>query len=482
MNLTIVGLGPGDQDDVTRRAWRILQEANDLYLRTARHPVVDQLGRLYTSFDSLYDQAESFESLYQTITEKILTLAQRPQGVVYAVPGHPLVAEQTVTHLLEKAAALNIPVTIVDGMSFIEPSLSLLGLDGISGLQLHDAAELALLHHPQINPDQPALIGQVYSREVASHIKLTLMNQYPDEHPVVLLHHAGLPTAIKEALPLYEIDRSPYIAHLTSLYLPPLPKASSFERFQETIAHLRAPDGCPWDQKQTHQSLRPYLLEETYEVLEALDNEDWEALCEELGDLLLQVVLHSQVAIDEGNFTMAQLVEGINAKIIRRHPHVWGDGSVKVSTEDDLQQVWAQQKQAEKAASGQPEKPKTLLGSVPHALPALMQADAYQRKAAKVGFDWDTIEPVIAKIIEEIEEIKTAPDEAAQAAEVGDLLFAVVNWARWLKVEPEIALREANGRFRRRFEYIEQHATHPLPELTLVQLDALWNEAKQQGL
>lgn len=477
MTLTIIGLGPGHPDDVTRRAWQHLQAAPELYLRTAKHPVVEALDRAYESFDALYESAVDFESLYQTITAQVIDLARRPQGVVYAVPGHPLVGEHTVTLILEKARAEQIPVEIIDGLSFIEPTLALLGLDGMDGLQIHDCAEIAYMYHPPLNPDQPALLAQLYSRDVASQVKLTLMNQYPDEHPVVLIHGAGLPDAMREDLPLYEIDRSPHVAHLSTLYVPPVAVHSSFARFQETIAHLRSPEGCPWDRKQTHLSLRAYLLEETYEVLEALDNEDMDALAEELGDLLLQVVLHSQVAIDEGNFTMNDILAGINSKIIRRHPHVWGD--VEVETEADLHKVWQAQKAAEKADNGN--TPKSLLADIPVALPALSMADKLQAKAAKVGFDWATVEPVIEKVLEEIEEVKTAPADKLQH-EIGDLLFAVVNWARWLKVDPETALRESNQRFKRRFAYVEQHAPQPLTEMSLDEMDTLWEAAKAQGL
>jgi tetrapyrrole methylase family protein / MazG family protein len=475
MKLTILGLGPGHPDDLTRRAWQVLQEAPTLVLRTSRHPIVDTLERPFTSFDDLYEQIENFETLYQTIVERILELANSHDELVYAVPGHPLMGEQTVTSLLEKAG--DIPVEIIHGLSFIEPALSMLHVDGMTGLQVYDGVELSAMHHPPLNPDHPALLGQIYNARVASDVKLTLMNQYPDEHPVTLLHGAGLPDAFREDIPLYEIDRSERLAHLTALYIPPLPLASSMERFQETIAHLRAPEGCPWDRKQTHESLRPYLLEETYEVLEALDNGDLNGLCEELGDLLLQIVLHSQIAVEAGSFSMADIIARVNAKIIYRHPHVWGDAVVNDLS--DLQKVWQAQKIAEKG-----EQPKTLLGSIPIAQPALVLADKYQQKAAKVGFDWADVAPVIDKIFEEIDEIKTAPDETAQAAEVGDLLFAVVNWSRWLKVDPEIALREANTRFRRRFEYVEEGAKtqgRNLSEMSLEEMDALWEEAKSAG-
>ncbi|HLA43898.1 MAG TPA: nucleoside triphosphate pyrophosphohydrolase [Aggregatilineales bacterium] len=486
MTLTIVGLGPGDAEDITRRAWRILQDAPRLYLRTARHPAVDALNRPFKSFDALYEGAENFDSLYETIAERVLELAAEPEGVVYAVPGHPLVGERTVTLLLERAG--EIPLEIIDGMSFIEPTLTMLGIDGINGLQIHDAAEIAQMYHPPLNPDQPVLLAQVYSQMVASDVKLTLMNQYPDDHPVTLIHGAGAPDSRREDMPLYEIDRSEHLAHMTTLYLPPLSIASSFQQFQETIAHLRAPEGCPWDREQTHQSLRPHLLEETYEVLEALDAGDLESLCEELGDLLLQVVLHSQIAIDEGSFTMNDIIAGVNSKIIRRHPHVWGDEHA--STVEELHQIWERQKAKEKNGQGEndkQEKRESRLDGVPAALPALMQAEKYQKKAADVGFDWASIDPVLDKIFEEIEEIKAAQQNGLSheelTGEVGDLLFAVVNWARWLKVNPETALRETNQRFRNRFGYIEQQAmaqNRTLETMTLDEMDLLWEEAKRQ--
>ncbi len=473
MSLTILGLGPGDAEDITRRAWRILHSAPVLLLRTAHHPLVEALERDdYTAFDAFYNRAPDFETLYKDIAKTVWERAQA-EDIVYAVPGHPLVGESTVGHLL--ALAGDTPVTIVDGLSFIEPALSMLGVDGMAGLQVYDALDIASAHHPPLNPDTPALLGQVYNRDVAAHVKLTLMNGYPDEHPVTLLHTAGTAAAIREDLPLYAIDRSEHIAHLSALYVPPLPVASSFARFQETIAHLRAPEGCPWDREQTHQSLRPYLLEETYEVLEALDNDDPAALREELGDLLLQVVLHSQIATEDGTFSMANIIATVNHKIIHRHPHVWG--TAEVNTTDDLKRVWEAQKQAEKADA----PPASILGDTPPGLPALMQAYKYQKKAARVGFDWETVEPVIAKVFEEIEEVRAAATPADQAAEMGDVLFALVNWARWLGIDPETALRETNARFRQRFTYIENRLAETgraLDDVDLSELDALWEAAK----
>lgn len=482
MTLTIVGLGPARAEDLTRRAWAVLEGASTVYLRTGEHPAAPHLPvhRALHTFDALYEATADFERIYGTIVEDVLAAAQAGD-VVYAVPGDPLVGESTVTRLLAAARKRGLEVEIVSGVSFIEPSLRLLGVDALDGLQVFDAIDLAAMHHPPLNPDFPALLGQVYSRQVASNLKLTLMNQYPDEFEVALLHAAGSDAEAVERVPLYAIDRSEQIGHMTSLYLPALGAMSSFEQFQEVIAHLRAPEGCPWDRKQTHRSLRRYLLEEAHEVLEAIDAGDAEALSEELGDLMLQVVLHTQIAIDDGEFRMGDVLSHINRKLIRRHPHVWGETTVDGA--DQVVANWEAIKQAERA--GKPDQRESLLDGVPKGLPALLQAYEYTARAARPGFDWERIEDVTAKIREELTEVIEASSAEHTAEEVGDLLFVLVNWARWLNVEPESALREANAKFYRRFRYIESQAAaqgRALDSLTLAEMDALWNTAKTNGL
>ncbi len=483
MTITIVGLGSGHIDDLTRRAWRTLEAAGVVYLRTKEHPCVPELppNAEYRSFDEVYEANDAFEQVYATITERLIEAA-RAGDVVYAVPGDPLVAESTVIRLLQRGREESIPIEIVSGVSFIEPTLALIGVDAFAGLQILDAIDIAALHHPPINPDVPALLGQVYSRELASDLKLTLMNQYPDDFEVKLIHAAGTPAALVETVPLYEIDRSDHIQHLTALYLPALGQMSSFEQFQEVIAHLRAPEGCPWDRKQTHQSLRQYLIEEAHEVLEAIDAEDWDSLREELGDLLLQVALHTQIAIDDGEFRMGDVLSAINAKLIFRHPHVWG--TTEAETPEQVVKNWDALKIEEKAQAGKPKR-ESLLDGVPKGLPALLQAYQYQAKAAKPGFDWPVIQDVIAKVREELDEVLTAEGDEHRAEEMGDLLFVIVNWARWHKIEPETALRQANRKFYRRFRYIEEQVAatgKPMTDYTLDQLDAWWNEAKRNGL
>ncbi len=368
----------------------------------------------------------------------------------------------------------------------LDEILSAAGLDDLTGLQLLDARHVAALHHPPLNPDLPAVLATESdpgSAPLWADVQRVLRNQYPAAHPVQIVFPAADAViaaeytldALDSAQPVAANEAGAWFA----VVVPPLPVMSSFERFQETIAHLRAPEGCPWDRKQTHRSLRPYLLEETYEVLDALDSGNLDDLREELGDLLLQIVLHSQVAVGAGEFSMADVIATINAKIIRRHPHVWGD--VSAEDEDAVKVNWDRLKQEEKGENGR----KSRLDGVAQTLPALSQAYSYQDRAARVKFDWDTIEPVIAKIHEEIEELQTAPDAASREGELGDLLFAVVNWARWLGIDPESALRGTNARFYRRFHYIEQQVVAQnlaWDDLTLDEMDQLWEQAKSNGL
>ncbi len=474
MTITIVGLGPGDPQHLTREAWDVLAAAQEVWLRTARHPTVAGLPAHLTlhSFDELYESAADFGLVYRTIAEEVLRLGCRPVGVVYAVPGHPLVGESTVQQVLAAARAEGLPVRIVGGLSFVEPALTALGLDALEGLQVHDGIELAARHHPPLNPDLPALVGQVYGRTLASDLKLTLMNQYPDEHPIALLHAAGTVDARVDRLPRYELDRQP-VDHLTSLYVAPLVRTGSLEGLQETVAHLRAPDGCPWDREQTHESLRSGLLEEAYEAVAAIDADDMAGLCEELGDMLLQVLLQTQIATEDGDFQMVDVVAGIDAKLHRRHPHIWGQAVV--NTEQELLAQWERLKQAERPAE------RSLLDGVPQALPALQQAHTYGERVARVGFDWPDVDGVVDKVQEELAELTAATTVEEREAELGDLLFTVVNWARHLGIEPETALRQANRRFAQRFRTLEQRVRQQgreLGQMTLAELDAAWEEVK----
>ena len=326
-SIVLLGLGPGNPDLLTRQAWELLCSSHEVHLRTLQHPVVKYLPNTLNvySFDHIYEREETFDQVYAHIVDQVLDLSKRPQGVVYAVPGHPFVAEATSIEICRRAEIMGMSLKIIEGLSFLEPVYTALQIDVVPNTVIIDALELALLHVPNFPPALPAIIAQLHSSEVASEVKLALMANYPDEHRVQMVHSAGTSQVKIEELKLFEIDQSINIGSLTTLYVPPLSETASFEAFQEVIAHLRAPDGCPWDRKQTHKSLRPYLMEETYELLAALDSEDGESMREEFGDLLLQIVLHAQIASEAGDFTMLDILQSVHTKIVQRHPHVFGD-------------------------------------------------------------------------------------------------------------------------------------------------------------
>jgi tetrapyrrole methylase family protein / MazG family protein len=494
MAITIVGLGPGNPAHLTRESWDLMAHSGEIYLRTERHPTVPALPSDLTlhSFDVLYETTDDLPTVYAQIAEQIVELGRRPQGVVYAVPGHPLIGETSVLHILDHAQRAGLPVRVIAGMSFIEPVLSLLGIDGLADLQLADATEMAAAHHPRLDPDRPALVGQLYGQRMASDVKLTLMNAYPDDHPVTLVQAAGCEQATVTTIPLFELDRDRGVDHLTTLYLPPLSQVSGLAGFQQTVARLRAPGGCPWDRQQTHQSLRPHLLEEAYEVLAALDAGDSDELCEEMGDLLMQIAMHVQIAAEEGAFRFADVISGIDRKLKRRHPHVFGNAKVRDAAE--VLRNWEaikRQEARDKATEATPpqstdrkprgQAPASSLDGVPAILPALARAQSLGERSARVGFDWPNVEGVLDKLSEEVAELRATEDLVTRASELGDLLFTLVNVARWLAVDAEDALRGACNRFVRRYAEMEQMAQArglDLADLTLADKDLLWRSAK----
>lgn len=478
--ITLIGLGPADAGGLSVAARDALRAAPRLLVRTARHPAVDDLraeGLSFESLDALYDDAESFDAVYDAIAERVLHAA-RAGDVAFAVPGHPLVAEESVRRLLARARAEGLPVRVVGSASFLEPALSALGLSLGEGLLLLDALSLE-----QIPPrvDVGILLYQVYDRDTASAVKLALMRHYPDEWPVRVVRQAGVPNAEEvETLPLHRLDRATF-DHLTAVHVPPLPPEQRKKRFAdlvEVMARLRGEGGCPWDREQDHRTLKKYLIEECYETIDAIDADDLDALCEELGDVLLQVVFHAQLEAEAGTFTIDDVVERIVDKLIRRHPHVFGDVAVADSAE--VLRNWERIKRAEKGEA----TPGSILDGVPSSMPALMRAMEISRRAVKVGFEWERFEDVLAKMEEEIHELRQAIASGRSEevfSEIGDLLFTIVNVARWQRVNPEEALRAMLTRFTTRFRYIEQTARaqgRRLEDLTLGEMDALWDEAK----
>ncbi|MBV9760373.1 MAG: nucleoside triphosphate pyrophosphohydrolase [Acidobacteriaceae bacterium] len=251
-----------------------------------------------------------------------------------------------------------------------------------------------------------------------------------------------------------------------------------FAELMRVMAKLRAPGGCPWDRRQTFETIKPYLLEETYEVMDAIDRRDWQGLAEELGDLLLQPVFFAAMAAEEGLFEISDSLEAINQKLVRRHPHVFGNATAE--TPEDVKLRWDEIKKGEKAARGAAAEASVLDG-VPRNLPALVEAEKISHKAAGLGFEWPEIGGVLEKLQEEAAELARAQNEGDKAHvehEIGDLLFTLVNLSRFLKVDPEQALRKTNARFRRRFAHVEKQAGGELADVPLERMEQWWQEAK----
>lgn len=491
--ITVVGLGSGDPDRLTLGSLKRLQEAGERYVRTKDHPVVnwlEQTGVGFASFDEVYEAMDDFPSVYEAIAARLLARAEAggdEENIVYAVPGHPLVAEATVKLLRERGPERGIKLEMIGGESFLDEAFVRLGFDPIEGFLLLDASDV---RGEAIDPRRHTLIGQVYDQLTASEVKLGLMELLPDDYPVVVGHALGVEGQERiERVPLFELDRISGYGNLSLVYVPASEdetlRIRSFQRLHEIVSILRSPGGCPWDREQTHDSIRKNLIEETYEVLETIDDDDPDHMREELGDLLLQIMLHSQMEEETGAFTVYDVIQELNEKLIYRHPHVFGN----LSAEDAEAALnnWEAMKAEEKRRKGVEPERQSAISGVPRDLPALMKAYKLQKKAAKAGFDWEDIGGVWSKLEEEIRELKEAVEQKrdpdTQELELGDVLFSVVNAARYIGADPEQALSRTIRKFTQRFHYVEERLREqgksPV-DSTLAEMDVLWDEAKSK--
>lgn len=486
--IVILGLGAGDVDQLPLGVYKRLKQASLCLVRTMEHPVIGELsaeGVSFESFDHIYQKHETFDKVYEEISETLLSRAER-EPVIYAVPGHPMVAEKTVQLLLENGPKRDISIKIEGGQSFLDELFKALKIDPIDGFQLLDGTALS---RDDLHTSQHMIIGQVYDSFVASDVKLTLMEKLPDDYEVYIVKAAGSKDEAIKKVALYELDRQmDDLSNLTSVYVPPaqneVHRYKEFSKLREIIAVLRGPNGCPWDKKQTHKSLKPYLIEEAYELIDAIDQEDDEGMIGELGDVLLQVMLHSQIAEDEGMFTVDDVVEGISAKMVRRHPHVFGN--IQVEGTEDVLENWQRIKAEEKAGEENPDK--SLLDDVGRSLPSLIRGFELQRRAAIAGFDWNDVSGAWEKVKEEVGELEAEFEKKDNLDEIknelGDLFFALVNVARFYGIQAEEAMSAANRKFYNRFTYIEsvvKQSGKPFSDYTLEELDHAWEEAKAKG-
>jgi tetrapyrrole methylase family protein/MazG family protein len=474
VTILIIGLGPGDLRDLAEEARELLADpARVVLVRTLEHPAARQLVGLrpVESGDQIYQSSPDLDIVYRRLAERVVELG-RSGPVAYAVPGSPRVGERSVELVRRLAAEAGLEVRIVGGASFLDLVLDRLGLDPLDrGLQVLDGRNLPdplLLHLPTViaQVDRPMVLGEVRD---------ALGRLLPDETPITLLADLGTGVEVVETFTLGELDRRS-AGPRTTLYLDGQP--AGWSGLVATVRRLRR--DCPWDASQTHHSLVRHLIEEAYEVAEAIgalpaeapagepDHAAYLELEAELGDLLLQAVFHANLAREAGVFDAEEMAEQIRRKLVRRHPHVFGE--VQVEGPEEVIRNWERLKQEEKGR-------QSLMDDVPAGLPALARAAKLQRRASSVGFDWPKAGPVLDKLAEEVEELREALDDPREAeSELGDVLFAVVNLSRHLHVDPEMALRRAVDRFADRFRAMERSG--PLDGLTLEELDARWEAAK----
>ena len=471
--VVVVGLGPAGPELLTQQALAEIDRIKTAFVRTTRHPSAAAVASA-SSFDAVYEQESTLDAVYARIVRELVDAAVRNGEVLYAVPGSPLVAERTVDLL---RADDRVDVEVVPALSFLDLAWARLGVDPLAAsVRLVDGQRFAV---EAAGERGPLLVGQCDTTSVLSDIKLAVEDEPPAS--VVVLHHLGLPDERVFDVEWAELDRSFAPDHLTALWIPALraPVASELVRFAELVRTLRRE--CPWDREQTHRTLTRHLLEETYETLEAIEGLDGSSetvahLEEELGDLLFQVFFHATLAAEEGWFTLADVARVIHDKLVHRHPHVFG--SVEVDGAGEVLANWEQIKKAEKGRS-------SIMEGVPGDLPSLLYAHKIQGKAASVGFDWDDVDGALPKISEELDELQAAITSAVGRDiedELGDLLFAVVNVARHLEVDPEAALRGASAKFRTRFQSVEAQADaegRDLSAMSLAELDTLWDRAKR---
>ena len=471
--IDVVGLGPAGPELLTAGTLELLADASSVVLRTARHPAASAVPGA-RSFDHHYERADTFDDVYRAIVAELVDEALTGGPVVYAVPGSPTVAERTVVLLAADPRVRSGQVTVVvhPSLSFLDLAFARLGVDPVAaGVRIVDAERFAA---DAAGERGPLLVAQCWSRDVLSEVKLSV--DTPPDEPVTVLHHLGLPDEQVWELAWDEIDRSFTPDHLTSLWVPRLgaPVAAELVSLDELVHTLRA--RCPWDRAQTHGSLSRHLLEESYEVLEAIDavaaidaaiedgatgagTDEREAravtdLEEELGDLLFQVYFHATLAAEEGRFTLADVARGVHDKLVSRHPHVFGD--VTADTPEAVATNWEALKKVEKGRSSVTE-------GIPGTLPSLALTAKLQRKAIAIGMALPGPDDEAAEVTTAARELADAGGDVDRVADgeggarrraerVGQLLFAAVGLARALGVDPETALLSRAAAFRTEVE------------------------------
>ena len=485
--LIIAGLGPGSLAGAPSKTLEHLRSPDvTVVVRTLQHPAAEELAgeRSVISCDDLYDNAETFDDVYDGIVDRVMNLASDGK-VVYAVPGSPLYAEKTVVKLRKEASRRGIQLTILLASSFLDEVFAALEVDpAATGFQVLDGRDLPsplILHLATVvfHVDRPLILADVLSK---------LGRTLPDDCSITVLSELGGPDASVETFAL--LDVPPEAAGLrTSLFFTPPPVG--IVGAIQTVHQLR--HECPWDKEQTHDSLASHVVEETYELVEAIghlpagspdvEEPDYGAYAEvedELGDVLMQVLFHAELAEEAGAFDIEDVAETLRRKLVHRHPHVFAppgaDAPIDVADADEVLENWRAIKADDKPL-------ESLMDGIPDSFPGLLRALKLQNRASRVGFDWPSARAVVGDVEEELAElVEVIDDQSAAESELGDVLFAVVNLARHLDVDPEVSLRRAVSRFESRFRHIEELAggESGLKGLDEAEMDRLWEKAKAE--
>lgn len=468
--ITVTGLGPGDFHRIPKMVQDFLLDPQRVVIvRTLHHPAAEQLAsmREVITCDDLYQSRDTFEEVYAAVANRVID-AGRHDHVVYAVPGSPMVGEFAVRRLLAEAS----DVQLIPAESFIDAILADVGYDPFErGLQILNGHDLP---YPLVL-DKPTIVGHLDRPEVLADVTAQLGRALPEEAVVTVLSGMGAEDELRLDVTVDDVDVS-LAGYRTSIFVDSDP--GGLIGAVRTMAILR--EECPWDREQTHRTLVKYLVEESYELIEAItdlgDGEsDWAAYAgveDELGDVLLQVLFHATIAKQAGAFDINDAAEVLRQKLVRRHPHVFGD--VEVGTAAEVKRNWDRIKEGERGGHAAP----SALDGVPAGMPSMHRASKIQNRAAKLGFDWREAIEVLPKIREELDELEEALEDSDRSeSELGDVLFSVVNLSRHLLLDPELALRGAIGRFEARFRTME--AEGPLDGLELDELNERWERAKE---
>lgn len=474
--IQIIGLGAGSVDDLTLKAHKALNENIPTFTRTDRHPIIKELKEKFDikSFDDFFEKYETFDEVYEKITDNILELVEKHSIINYCTAGSPYYGDIVTKKLLNEYKD-KINIIIIDGMSFLDKCIKLSGFSDYKSIKILDCLETDEF---SFDINSLNIITQVYDSEMASLLKLKLMEAFPDDSSILKID--VLEENVNK-MPLFMLDQEKNYGFSTYFCILPIEISENtvynVTNLCRIVKILRGPDGCPWDRKQTHESIRQHVIEEAYEVVDAIDNDDIDNLIEELGDLLFQVVFHAEIGSEDGYFNLNDIVTNLCNKMYTRHPHVFGE--VKAGNVDEALESWETSKQKEKNLDTYTDN----LKNVPKALSPLSRSYKIQKRAAEVGFDWPDVEGAILKIKEELFEFIEEYNEnnsKEMEEEFGDLLFALVNFARFQKINPDVALNKTINKFIKRFEYIETHSKKDLKEMTLEEMDELWEKSKFQ--